>query len=257
MDWSDTGFCASDTAASFGRGFDIWFPFGQSWARRHYSFPLGRSVGRREFSKGKLLFLNRCRIHVFRHSYGGANFTRVCWLRHGQGACLGASFGRACVKFTEHVGYSRSYWHQEDAYICGVGDCDSHCKRNDIWFHCQVIEETMEKDIKKIVREGYAKVAKQGSSCCSASSCCSSSINARDISKTIGYTDDEMNAVPDGANLGLGCGNPVAIASLKEGDVVLDLGSGAGFDAFLAAKKVGKYGRVIGVDMTEEMLERA
>ncbi|OGX19158.1 MAG: arsenite S-adenosylmethyltransferase [Omnitrophica WOR_2 bacterium RBG_13_44_8b] len=115
----------------------------------------------------------------------------------------------------------------------------------------------MEKDIKKIVREGYAKVAKQGSSCCSASSCCSSSINARDISKTIGYTDDEMNAVPDGANLGLGCGNPVAIASLKEGDVVLDLGSGAGFDAFLAAKKVGKTGRVVGVDMTPEMLERA
>jgi ubiquinone/menaquinone biosynthesis C-methylase UbiE len=66
-----------------------------------------------------------------------------------------------------------------------------------------------------------------------------------------------MNAVPEGANLGLGCGNPVAIASLKEGDAVLDLGSGAGFDAFLAAKKVGKTGRVIGVDMTPEMLERA
>jgi len=115
----------------------------------------------------------------------------------------------------------------------------------------------MEKDIKKIVREGYAKVARQGSSCCSSGSCCSSSNNARNISKTVGYTDDEMNAVPDGANLGLGCGNPVAIASLKEGDVVLDLGSGAGFDAFLAAKKVGKTGRVIGVDMTPEMLERA
>lgn len=115
----------------------------------------------------------------------------------------------------------------------------------------------MEKDIKKIVKEGYAKVAKQGSYCCSSGSCCSSSNNARDISKTVGYSDDEMNAVPDGANLGLGCGNPVAIASLKEGDVVLDLGSGAGFDAFLAAKKVGKTGRVIGVDMTPEMLERA
>jgi len=115
----------------------------------------------------------------------------------------------------------------------------------------------MEKDIKKIVKESYAKVAKQGTSCCLSSSCCSSSNNSRDISKTVGYTDDEMNAVPDGANLGLGCGNPVAIASLKEGDVVLDLGSGAGFDAFLAAKKVGKTGRVIGVDMTPEMLERA
>ncbi len=115
----------------------------------------------------------------------------------------------------------------------------------------------MKKDIKKIVKEGYAKVAKQGSSCGSSSSCCSSAGNARDISKTVGYSDDEMNAVPDGANLGLGCGNPVAIASLKEGDVVLDLGSGAGFDAFLAVKKVGRAGRVIGVDMTEEMLERA
>jgi len=115
----------------------------------------------------------------------------------------------------------------------------------------------MEKDIKKIVKEGYAKVAKRGTSCCSSNSCCSSSNNARDISKTVGYSDDEMNAVPDGANLGLGCGNPLAIVSLKEGDVVLDLGSGAGFDAFLAAKKVGKTGRVIGVDMTPEMLERA
>lgn len=115
----------------------------------------------------------------------------------------------------------------------------------------------MDKDIKKIVKEGYAKVAKQGTSCCSSALCCSSSSNARDISKTVGYTDDEMNAVPDGANLGLGCGNSVAIASLKEGDVVLDLGSGAGFDAFLAAKKVGETGRVIGVDMTPEMLERA
>jgi len=115
----------------------------------------------------------------------------------------------------------------------------------------------MEKDIKKIVKESYAKVVKQGTSCCSSGSCCSSSSNSRDISKTVGYGDDEMNSVPEGANLGLGCGNPVAIASLKEGDMVLDLGSGAGFDAFLAAKKVGNTGRIIGVDMTPEMLERA
>ena len=106
----------------------------------------------------------------------------------------------------------------------------------------------MEKDIKKIVKESYAKVVKQGTSCCSSGSCCSSSSNSRDISKTVGYGDDEMNSVPEGANLGLGCGNPVAIASLKEGDMVLDLGSGAGFDAFLAAKKVGNTGRIIGVD---------
>jgi len=114
-----------------------------------------------------------------------------------------------------------------------------------------------DKDIKKIVREGYGKIALQGGSCCSSSSCCGGSSLAKDISKTVGYSDAEMSAVPEGANLGLGCGNPVAIASLKEGETVLDLGSGAGFDAFLAAQKVGETGRVVGVDMTPEMLKRA
>jgi SAM-dependent methyltransferase len=113
-----------------------------------------------------------------------------------------------------------------------------------------------QKKIKKIVREGYAKVAVKGSTCCPSGSCCGSN-SAQNISKSVGYTDDEMNAVPDGANLGLGCGNPVAIASLREGDTVLDLGSGAGFDAFLASQKVGKSGKVIGVDMTPEMIARA
>ncbi len=112
-------------------------------------------------------------------------------------------------------------------------------------------------EIKKIVKEGYAKIATQGISCCSSSSCCGNTGLAKDISKSVGYSDEEINIVPEGANLGLGCGNPVAIASLKEGDVVLDLGSGAGFDAFLAAQKVGERGRVIGVDMTPEMLEKA
>ncbi|MCK5023278.1 MAG: methyltransferase domain-containing protein, partial [Candidatus Aenigmarchaeota archaeon] len=106
-------------------------------------------------------------------------------------------------------------------------------------------------DTKKIVRDGYAKVALQGSSCCGpSSSCCSTSDMVKDISKEIGYTEDELNAVPEGANLGLGCGNPVAIASLKKGETVLDLGSGPGMDCFLAAGKVGAGGRVIGVDMT-------
>ncbi len=112
-------------------------------------------------------------------------------------------------------------------------------------------------EMKKIVKEGYAKIATQGISCCSSSSCCGNTGLAKDISKSVGYSDEEINIVPEGANLGLGCGNPVAIASLKEGDVVLDLGSGAGFDAFLAAQKVGERGRVIGVDMTPEMLEKA
>jgi SAM-dependent methyltransferase len=114
------------------------------------------------------------------------------------------------------------------------------------------------KDIKKIVKEGYAKIAKQGSSCCGpASSCCGSANLAEDISRRIGYSEEEITGVPEGANLGLGCGNPVALASLREGDTVLDLGSGAGFDCFLAANKVGKKGKVIGVDMTPEMIEKA
>ena len=117
----------------------------------------------------------------------------------------------------------------------------------------------MEKEeIGKAVRERYGNIAKQGSSCCGpARSCCGGTDSARATSRSIGYTEEELKAVPEGANLGLGCGNPVALASLKEGEVVLDLGSGAGFDCFLAAKQVGSTGKVIGVDMTAEMLERA
>jgi len=115
-----------------------------------------------------------------------------------------------------------------------------------------------EEEIKKVVREGYAKIAKQDSPCCvPANSCCGSTDLAQDISQQIGYTEEELGAVPQGANLGLGCGNPVALASLREGETVLDLGSGAGFDCFLAAEKVGEKGRVIGVDMTPEMIEKA
>ncbi len=115
-----------------------------------------------------------------------------------------------------------------------------------------------EENIKKVVREGYARVAKQDSSCCgSVNSCCGSTDLAQDISKKIGYTEEELKAVPEGANLGLGCGNPVALASLRKGETVLDLGAGAGFDCFLAADKVGGNGRVIGVDMTPEMIEKA
>ena len=115
-----------------------------------------------------------------------------------------------------------------------------------------------DEEIKKVVREGYAQIAKKESSCCApVSSCCGSTDLAEDISKKIGYKDEELSSVPEGANLGLGCGNPVALASLKEGETVLDLGSGAGFDCFLAANKVGKMGKVIGVDMTPEMIEKA
>lgn len=115
-----------------------------------------------------------------------------------------------------------------------------------------------DEEVKRIVREGYAKVAQQGSSCCEpVSSCCGIPTLAEDVSKKIGYSNEDMEAVPEGSNLGLGCGNPVALATIKEGETVVDLGSGAGFDAFLAAQRVGESGKVIGVDMTPEMLSRA
>ncbi len=114
------------------------------------------------------------------------------------------------------------------------------------------------KDIKDIVKDKYGKIAKQGTSCCGpSSSCCGSGDLAKDLSERIGYSKEEMEGVPEGANLGLGCGNPVALASLWEGETVLDLGSGAGFDCFLAANKVGTRGKVIGIDMTPEMVKKA
>jgi SAM-dependent methyltransferase len=113
-------------------------------------------------------------------------------------------------------------------------------------------------ETKKIVRENYAKVAMQRSSCCGpAESCCGTADTSQHISQRIGYSKDELHSVPEGADLGLGCGNPTAIASLKEGETVLDLGSGPGMDCFLSADKVGRSGKVIGVDMTPEMLEKA
>jgi len=114
----------------------------------------------------------------------------------------------------------------------------------------------MAQDVRNSVRDSYARVARgQGSCCGPAQTCCNSTVKKR--SKQIGYTDKDLVEAPEGSNMGLGCGNPVAIASLKKGEVVLDLGSGGGFDCFLAAKKVGSKGKVIGVDMTPEMLSRA
>ena len=107
-----------------------------------------------------------------------------------------------------------------------------------------------EKDIKKIVKDSYSKVAKKNSwSCCG-------DVNEKEIARSIGYSDEELELAGD-ANLGLGCGNPIALANLREGDIVLDLGSGAGFDCFLAARKVGDSGHIIGVDMTQEMIDKA
>lgn len=121
--------------------------------------------------------------------------------------------------------------------------------------------DTIKKDkIRQAVRINYGKVAQAGSpGCCSTSSCCSpeGAAAADAISVRLGYSHDDVSAVPEGANMGLGCGNPQAIASLKPGETVLDLGSGGGFDCFLAARAVGETGKVIGVDMTHEMVSKA
>jgi SAM-dependent methyltransferase len=120
-------------------------------------------------------------------------------------------------------------------------------------------EQTKSDTIRQEVREHYAKVA-ESSGCGCSTTCCTPGGPQRDAaqaSQTLGYTAEQTCAVPEGANLGLGCGNPLAIASLQAGQTVLDLGSGAGFDSFLAAHAVGPQGRVIGVDMTPAMLTKA
>jgi arsenite methyltransferase len=110
-------------------------------------------------------------------------------------------------------------------------------------------------EIRSSVREHYGKIAETPTGCCGpAVGCCGPN---PDASLALGYSPADLAAVPEGANLGLGCGNPQAIAAIRAGETVLDLGSGAGFDAFLAAKQVGTTGKVIGVDMTPSMIERA
>jgi len=114
-------------------------------------------------------------------------------------------------------------------------------------------------DVRKAVREGYGQIAKSGGSCCGpAPTCCGSAPAASEnLAKHIGYSAEELAALPEGANMGLSCGNPNALAALQAGEVVLDLGAGGGFDVFIAGKKVGAAGWAIGVDMTAEMLGKA
>jgi arsenite methyltransferase len=138
------------------------------------------------------------------------------------------------------------------------------------------MESTRSEEIRKAVQEAYGKVAKargMGSesstqpSCCGltqispkpyeASCCGPQDITTEMLSQSLGYTKDDLESVPEGTNMGLGCGNPVAVASLKPGETVVDLGSGGGFDCFLAARAVGPNGKVIGVDMTPDMLSTA
>jgi arsenite methyltransferase len=110
-------------------------------------------------------------------------------------------------------------------------------------------------EIRGAVRDHYGKVARSDGAVGCAPGCCN--VSNADVSRALGYSEEEMASVPEGANLGLGCGNPQAIAALRPGEVVLDLGSGGGFDCFLAAKQVGASGKVIGVDMTSDMIQKA
>ncbi len=114
--------------------------------------------------------------------------------------------------------------------------------------------------VRNAVRDGYAKIATQSaSSCCGPTSCCGSDgpDAAEQLARAVGYDPDQLAQLPEGANMGLSCGNPVALATLKPGEVVVDLGSGGGFDIFIAGRAVGPTGRAIGVDMTPEMLGKA
>lgn len=113
----------------------------------------------------------------------------------------------------------------------------------------------MNDELKKKVNERYSEIAKQSSNCCGTSSCCSPSPVQQ--AKEVGYTINELKSIPDSAIMGLGCGNPTGLGELKKGETVLDLGSGAGLDVFLAANKVGDNGKAIGIDMSEEMVKRA
>jgi len=120
-------------------------------------------------------------------------------------------------------------------------------------------ENAIDKEaVRATVRAGYAEIAQHGSERRKSSCCCGmSEVDSDALARHIGYTAEELAALPGGANIGLSCGNPTAVAALRPGEVLLDLGSGAGFDAFVAAPKVGASGRVIGVDMTAEMLAKA
>ena len=155
-----------------------------------------------------------------------------------------------------------------DEPCCGGDECGANAP----------VDPGSERDqVRESVREGYAEIARSGqwsgvrpaitmlgessdseSTCCVGGGCCGpTTLTPEQVARAVGYADEDLTLLPEGANLGLSCGNPTALASLGRGEVVLDLGSGGGFDCFIAGPKVGPEGRVIGVDMTPEMLGKA
>jgi len=137
----------------------------------------------------------------------------------------------------------------------------SCCDKNQTCSSPNSNSETKEIDFKKNVKEHYGKLASETSESKSFGnpvSCCGSACKSlKSYTQQLGYSNDEIESIPDEVNLGLGCGNPISIANINEGEIVLDLGSGPGFDCFLASKKVGPTGKVIGIDMTQSMIDKA
>ena len=111
--------------------------------------------------------------------------------------------------------------------------------------------------VRAAVRKGYAAIAQGGGSCCGPAKSCCGATDPDSVAKAVGYSGAELATLPEGANMGLSCGNPTALAALRLGETVLDLGAGGGFDVFLAARQVGRHGRALGVDMTPEMVGKA
>lgn len=151
------------------------------------------------------------------------------------------------LKSTDRLTFSFSVSFIE-VKMCSKGD--SKC--------CKSLPDSQDQ-IRSVVREHYGSIVSdtKTSRCCSSGGSCFGANTTENYAEKLGYTKEDLAAVPDGANLGLGCGNPLAFAMVKPGDTVLDLGSGAGFDAFIAARKVGPQGLVIGVDMTPAMISKA
>lgn len=138
---------------------------------------------------------------------------------------------------------------------CG---CSDDCCGGEKSAHTTAVETLVPgADVRAVVREKYGDIAEGRASGCGCGCGCSSSEGLEQTLSQLGYSAEQASAIPEGANLGLGCGNPIAHAQLRAGETVLDLGSGAGLDCFLAAREVGPTGRVIGVDMTASMIERA
>ncbi len=177
----------------------------------------------------------------------------------GNSAVYFLTTSAAAAALGERTGFARADRALAPASIQATRQFSGLCPSNAILMTLRR-DPMQPNEMRDLVRTKYGEVATQASAsgCCGPTGCdCGGGKDLADKTRLMGYSEDDLAAAPDGANLGLGCGNPQAIASLKPGEVVVDLGSGAGFDCFLAARQVGPQGRVIGVDMTHEMLAKA